>query len=314
MSKCLICYEDVKNADYHEKCAKRFFQTHSVPLLPYKIEELKEIAKNEIRESCANITGVQKKISLGVRKSKKERRLTFTNVWGRFILKPPADRYPEMPQVEHLSMMLAEAANIQVVPYALIRLASGELAYISRRIDRPKDGGKIHMEDMCQLTERLTEDKYKGSMENIAKAIRQYSSAPMLDIVRFFELAIHSFLIGNADMHLKNFSLIMKDPEKFFLSPAYDLLSTRLLIPESVDSEEMALPICGKKKKLSGEDFYIFGENINLTKIQIKNAINLFLDRLEIFYEIIDKSFLTDDMKNEFKGLIKSRALRLRHS
>ena len=311
MNKCLICYEPLENTDYHERCAKRFFQTPSVPLLPYKLGDMKEIAKNEIKKSCANITGVQKKLSLNIEKRKKDNRLTFVNVWGRFILKPPTDTYPQMPQVEHLSMLLARSANITVAPHALIKLASGELAYISRRVDRPRDGRKLHMEDMCQLTERLTEDKYKGSMENIAKKIEKYSSAPMLDVVRFFELTIHSFLIGNADMHLKNFSLLIKDSEHIYLSPAYDLVSTRLLISQSDDPEEMALPLNGKKRKLNKNDFYNFGKNIGLNKIQIKNVFDLFNSKLNIFYDLINKSFLTENMKVEFKKLIKSRANKL---
>lgn len=99
---------------------------------------------------------------------------------------------------------LAEAAKIAVVPHGLIRFTDGELCYITRRIDRLSDGQKVSMEDMCQLTERLTEYKYKGSYEQIAKAIKKYSSAPQLDLVNFWELVVFSWITGNSDMHLKN--------------------------------------------------------------------------------------------------------------
>ena len=149
-------------------------------------------------------------------------------------------------------MHMAEAAKIAVVPHSLIRFADGELCYITRRIDREHDGSKIAMEDMCQLTERLTEYKYKGSYEQIAKHIKKYSAVPQLDLVNYWEVVVFSWITGNSDMHLKNFSLY-KSPMGYCLTPAYDLLSTAIVMPE--DKEEMALTLNGKKARIRRSDF-----------------------------------------------------------
>lgn len=305
-------------SDYHPRCARHFFQKQGIPELPYTLADIKKLAEEEIRRSCASVSGVQKKISLEIQKNSKTQRLTLVGIWGRFILKPPTDQYPHMPLVEHLSMVMAKQMTPDgngVVPHALIRMASGELAYMSRRVDRPrtyeKTGEKLHMEDMCQLSERLTEDKYKSSMEHVAKIIKEFSSNPMLDVVRFFEMAIFSFLIGNADMHLKNFSLLIKDAEHIVLSPAYDLLSTRLLISEKDDPEEMALTLNGKKGKLSRDDFDAFGSAIGLKEKQIDNSMSLLKGKCDSFYRLIDISFLPENAKEDFKHLLQSRAQRL---
>ena len=146
-------------------------------------------------------------------------------------------------------MHLAEIAKIRVVPHSLIRFEDGELCYITRRIDRTNEGGKLAMEDMCQLSEKLTEQKYKGSYEQIAKLVLRYSSAPKLDLVNFWEQVVFSWITGNADMHLKNFSLYSPQQEVYTLTPAYDMLSTALVMPE--DTEELALTLNGKKRKFS---------------------------------------------------------------
>lgn len=166
-------------------------------------------------------------------------------LWGRYILKPQTDVYRALPELEDLTMHMAEAAKIAVVPHSLIRFADGELCYITRRIDRQKDGTKTAMEDMCQLSERLTEYKYKGSYEQIAKLIKKYSATPQLDLVNFWEVVVFSWIVGNSDMHLKNFSLY-KTPTGYSLTPAYDLLSTAIVMPE--DKEELALTLNGKKQ------------------------------------------------------------------
>src|SRR5690606_2026817 len=131
--------------------------------------------------------------------------------------------------------------------------------------------GKLAMEDMCQLTERLTEDKYYGSYEQIGKAILKHSVTPGLDVVNFFELVIFSFLTGNADMHLKNFSLLEQPGMGMTLSPAYDLVNTALVNP--TDDEEMALTLNGRKKKLKKQDFVAA---MNTLKVEEKQQENIF--------------------------------------
>lgn len=311
--KCLLCYRplDAKESPYHPRCAKKFFGKINTPSFPYQLKELDKIAKQVIRNSVT-VPGVQAKLSLHwAEKGKEAGRLTLVGLWGKYILKAPVNRFPQMPEIEDLTMHLAGFLKINTVPHTLIPLQSGELAYITRRIDRDKDGNKLHMEDMCQLTGRLTEDKYKGSMEQVAKVIRQYASNPGLDVLRFFEVTLFSFLTGNADMHLKNFSLIRDERNFISLTPAYDLLATRLLISIKEDSEEMALTLNGKKSNLKYTDFNTFAETIGLSERQVKNVFTRFRTGLQSAVAFIDQSFLSSKAKLRYKELIQKRAMRL---
>ena len=238
-------------------------------------------------------------------------KLTLVGLWGDYILKPPTANYPQLPENEDLSMHLADAFKIKVVPHSLIRLKSGELAYLTKRVDRDKKG-KLHMEDFCQLSERLTEDKYKASMEQVGKLILQYSSNPLLDALTFFEVTVFSFLIGNADMHLKNFSLLDYRNGMTGLSPAYDLLSTRLVIPVKDDNEEMALTLNGRKRNFKLQDFLVFGERLKLTEKQVQNSLKKFSKQLDKVLNFVDYSFLSADFKEEYKELVQKRAKRLK--
>ena len=208
-------------------------------------------------------------------------------------------------------MHMANLCKIKTVPHSLIRLKSGELAYLTKRIDRDNENNKIHMEDMCQLTERLTEDKYKGSMEKTGKTILKYSSNPVYDALTFYELALFSFLTGNADMHLKNFSLIHNSNGMIGISPAYDLLATRMLIPEKYDNEETALTLNGKKRNFTAHDFKLFGKSLTLNDKQIENVFNTFKNRLNDCISFIDKSFLSQENKDRYKKLILERKKRI---
>ena len=233
--KCLFCYKDLKEGqtDYHPACARKFFGVKNAPKLPYVRAQLGDLARKVVRAQTT-LTGVQAKLSLDIDKGGRNLpdRFTIVGLWGRFILKPQTDTYRALPELEDLTMHMAEAAKIMTVPHCLIRFSDGELCYITRRIDRLAGGGKVPMEDMCQLTGRLTEYKYKGSYEQIAKAIRRYSSAPQLDVVNFWEVVVFSWITGNADMHLKNFSLYNPDGGGYTLTPAYDMLATTLVMPE----------------------------------------------------------------------------------
>ena len=237
---CLYCYKPLADGevDYHKSCARKIFESTTVPVLPYTRANIKELAR-EIVSASTTVTGAQAKLSLDITRGHagEPQRFTIVGLWGRFILKPQTDRFANLPENEDLTMHLAEAAGIKTVPHSLIRFADGELCYITHRVDRTKNGDKIAMEDMCQLSERLTEDKYKGSYERIAKLIKQYSAAPLLDVVNFWEVVVFSWLTGNADMHLKNFSLY-RPADNYMLTPAYDLLSTSIVMPE--DDEELA--------------------------------------------------------------------------
>jgi serine/threonine-protein kinase HipA len=282
------------------------FGTPGPPELPYNLSEMKELAKKIVR-SQGIMTGVQPKISLGLEKTKQKKgRLTL--MMGEFILKPPSEYYEQMPETEDLTMHLAERCKIATVPHALIPLASGELAYITRRIDRSGDR-KIHMEDFCQLSELLTEDKYKSSMEQVGKIVGELSSFPGLNLYNLFELTLFNYITGNNDMHLKNFSLIDRDGA-WQLSPAYDLLNVNLV--NEKDHEESALTIAGKKRRLKKQDFVQLARSYHLTDAQIRNAFYDILSREKILLDFIDKSFLSNEFKVKYKEIMVSRSAVLR--
>ena len=310
MSKCLYCYQDLEEGmvDFHPQCAKRFFGTTVTPSFPYKHSEIKELAKEVVRSQTA-VTGVQAKLSMDIEKVQHETRFTIVGLWGRFILKPQTERYPHLPELEDLTMHLAETAHIQVVPHTLVRFADGELCYLTRRVDRTPKGGKIPMEDLCQLSEKLTEHKYRGSHEQIAKIIMHYSSAPKLDLVRFWEIVLFSWITGNSDMHLKNFSIYSPFTDNYQLSPAYDLLNTLLVMPS--DKEELALTLNAKKKKIKAQDFVSAMTNSGLDGKVIQNMFQRFRSAEEKWYDWIENSFLPQEMKTGYTMMIKERMSRL---
>ena len=310
---CLICYRPKKDEDrlYHRSCCRKLYGRLDVPELPYSFSELKKLAKRIVK-SRVTVPGVQAKLSLHLDSSiKKSQRFTLVGLWGNFILKPPLKEYPNMPEIENLTMYLAKLFGIETVPHGLIPLKSGELAYITRRIDRLSSGEKLHMEDMCQLNQRLTEDKYHGSLEQIGKIIKKVSSNPLFDCIRLFEMTLFSFLTGNADMHLKNFSLIYPVKEMVQIAPAYDLLATRLIIPEKDDPEEMALTLNGKKRNFTLNDFKAYAANLGLNERQIRNVFNRFSKALPQTKAAIDTDLFPDEIKDEFNRLISDRASRL---
>ncbi|PWD98316.1 HipA domain-containing protein [Marinilabilia rubra] len=311
-NKCLYCYQPLKesNSDFHAKCSRKIFGTSKAPVLDYSLDQMHELAKKVV-QSHVTVPGVQAKLSFHFEPARnRENRLTLVGVLGNYILKPPTPQFTNLPENEDLTMHLAGIFNIKVVPHSLIRLKSGELAYITKRIDRV-GGKKLPMEDLCQLSERLTEDKYKGSMEQVGKVIMQHSSNPLFDAQVFFELTLFSFLTGNADMHLKNFSLIDLENGLTQLAPAYDLLSTRLVISEKDDPEELALTLNGRKRKLKSADFMHLADSLKINRKQIDNIFKRFKNAIPKVLDFIDDSFLPEDKKVEYRELIETRAKRL---
>ena len=307
MERCLYCYQPLEQneTDFHSRCSKKIFGTATPPLLPFSKADIESLALEVVR-SQVTITGVQPKLSVDLEKEKGgEKRFTIVGLWGGYILKPQTEQYANLPENEDLTMHLARLAKINTVPHSLIRFKDGSLAYITKRIDRDKKGNKIPMEDMCQLTEKLTEQKYKGSYEQIAKKIVEFSAYPVLDLINYVEILLFCYLTGNADMHLKNFSLYKKIKETT-LTPAYDLLSTKLVIPE--DTEELALTLNGKKRKLKRSDFDNLLKTMKVEDKVIENTYNKFRKVLPLWYDFIEISFLPNQMKIDYKALIEHRS------
>jgi serine/threonine-protein kinase HipA len=312
--RCLYCYEplDSGEGDFHPKCSRKMFGTAVPPLLPYDESQLDELALEVIRSHTV-ITGVQPKLSLHLESAGKPRdpqRFTIVGLWGGYILKPPSSRFPQLPEIEDLTMHMASALRIATVPHCLIRMQSGNLAYLTRRIDRTKKG-KLHMEDMCQITGRLTENKYDGSYEQIGKAILRFSANPRLDVINFFEVVLFCLLTGNADMHLKNFSLIdIPEKEGMNLAPAYDLLSTALVMPS--DDEDLALTLNGKKKRITFRDFTTALKTLSVDEVVQDRMFAKFRKARPVLESLIDRSFLDKERQERYKELITKKYQQIR--
>ncbi len=312
---CLCCgkpiietaTEQEKAVGWHNRCVKRFFGTKTLPDIEVSEDVLEQLAIESTNKGLT-VPGVQKKMSLHLDKSGATPRLTLVNYPTGYILKPQTKEYPCLPEAEYLVMQMAEKAKIKTVPHALIRIKAQDnaLAYITKRIDR-RDGKMLAMEDFCQLDGRLTEDKYKGSYERCAKIIRNYSSRAGLDITELFIRVVFSFIVGNSDMHLKNFSLIETDENSgsYILSDAYDMLPVNTVNP--ADTEQTALTLNGKKRNLHRNDFLKFAD-----ACQIDRAVaGKIIDRLKRYEsEFIcetEQSYLTDEFIENINDLIKNR-------
>lgn len=310
--RCLICMSDLLKEEslYHKKCAKNLFGFSHTPIIDISTKDLDKLALLQINQRLT-LTGVQKKLSLSPTQDKKKERLTVVGLDGRFILKPSTDEYPEMAEIEHLCMKLAKLQQILMAECGLVYLSSGERAYITRRFDRIENE-KIQIEDFCQLSEKSTAKKYSGSSENLGKIIDKYSAQPQDDKLTLFQIILFSFWTGNADMHLKNFSL-WQDPRSQLIrmSPGYDFVSTRLLIPAKEDNEELALPINGRKSKIKWSDFLAFGENLKIPTKVIERVREKMLDSFFDAENLIERSFLSDEKKEAFHELLTERSKRL---
>ena len=302
MSRCLFCYQELEEGqqDFHPACARRFFGKAEAPILPYSRDNINDLAKQSVLNRIT-IPGVQTKLSMDVNKGGKDEpdRMTIAGLLGKYILKPKSEEFPWLPEVEDLTMHLAEIAKIKVVPHTLIRFNDGEMTYLTQRIDRDTHGKKILMEDLCQISERVTADKYKSSYEKIAKLIKQYSSAPMLDLVNFWEVVVFSWITGNSDMHLKNFSLISRTQGQYVLSPAYDLVNVHLVFPE--DEDELALTLDGRKKRINKQNLMRAMASSGLSDKVMENIFKKYTSVAQRWYDFIEISFLPDDLKEKYK-------------
>ena len=310
MSKCLYCYQELEagQVDYHPGCARKIFGSNVVPILPYTRENMSELARQVIRTS-ASVTGVQAKMSLDVNRGGKNEPAKFTIVglWGKYIFKPQSSKYPCLPELEDLTMKMAEAARIRTARHTLIRLADGELGYLTLRMDRGREGEKISMLDMCQLTNRLTEHKYYGTYQQLADTIKKYSTVPMLDVQRYWEVVLFSWITGNSDMHCKNFSLIDTGGGKYALAPAYDLLAVLLVDPEDTEEMAMSFTVGGLKTGFDRNTFLTAFTQSGISATVADKMINRMKGYLPVWETLISQSFLPDKMKAAYCRLLNKR-------
>ena len=310
MSKCLYCYQELDEGqvDFHPSCARKFFGNDTPPILPYTRDNMTELAKQVIRTSTS-VTGVQAKMSLDVNRGSKNEpaRFTIVGLWGKYIFKPQSAKYPNLPELEDLTMKMAEIAHIRTARHTLIRLADGELGYLTLRLDRGRKGEKISMLDMCQLTNRLTEHKYYGTYQQLAETIKKYSSAPMLDVQRFWEIVLFSWMTGNSDMHCKNFSLIDSGNGEYVLSPAYDLLAVLLADPQDPEEMAMSFSLGGKKNGFNRNTFMSAFTQSGIPATVADRMINRMAGYLPDWKKLISHSFLSEKMQIAYCSLLDKR-------
>ena len=309
--RCLCCGKTLSTPNetgWHKACIKRFFGTTELPEIDINNETLNLLA-TETTNKGFTVPGVQKKLSLHLVSDGSKPRLTLVNYPTGYILKPQVAEFEALPESEQLIMEMADMAGISTVPHALIK-GSGGLAYITKRVDRNLTKDNIEMlamEDFCQLDLRLTEDKYRGSYERCAKIIKKYSSRIGIDITEFYIRLVFCFIVGNSDMHLKNFSLIetTKGSQEYVLSPAYDLLPVNANLPE--DKEQFALTMNGKKMHILKGDFLKFASTCDIPR---KTAIKLIQNLVSYtpkWLKMCDDSILPDDLKERLRQIIIER-------
>ncbi len=310
MNRCLCCGKPLRTEtehEWHASCIKSFFGTKKLPDIDVSKEVLHQIVIDSTNKGYT-VPGVQKKMSLHLTAEGETPRLTLVNYPTGYILKPQTEKYTALPEMEYLVMQMAEVTGIKTVPYALIRMPSQEnsFAYITKRIDR-MDGKMFAMEDFCQLEERLTEDKYRGSYERCGKVVAKYSTASGFDMTELYLRTVFSFAVGNSDMHLKNFSLIETDEGsgKYVLSAAYDMLSTNVVIPS--DKEQLALTLNGKKQNIRRKDFLVFADTIGIPERSAEKMIEKIVKLKDKYISMCRESYMPDEMKDALEALIEER-------
>ncbi len=308
---CLCCGKPLRTKEetgWHKACIKHFFMTETLPEIEIDEQALTQLATETIQKGYT-VPGVQKKLSLHLFSQTKKPRLTLINYPSGYILKPQVEEFDSLPEAEQLVMTMADSIGISTVPHALMK-GRKEFAYITKRVDRifeKNDVKMLAMEDFCQLDLRLTQDKYRGSYERCAKIIRKYSSRKGLDMTELYLRLLFSFVVGNSDMHLKNFSLIETEEGsgKYVLSPAYDLLPVNVIMLE--DKEQFALAMNGKKMNLRRKDFMVFADECGISRTSAEKMIGLLVKKKETFISMCRASFLPEYMQERLCVLINER-------
>ena len=301
--KCLSCQISESGKEllkgYHKKCSRKIFGTDQPPDVPFKSTDV--VAEAQKMVGRMSISGAQPKLS--TIHNRKQSALTVVDRGGLFILKPPTDRFEFLPENENLCMNIAYTYGIEVPPHGLLPLVDGKLAYVVKRFDRRDDGSKLQQEDFQQLLQN--EDKYQGSYERIANFIKEHSNAPGLDLVNLFERALLFFVLGNGDAHLKNFSFLKKKEIGYSLSPAYDIVNSRLVLPE--EKEEMCLSLQGKRNNISKKDFQGLSEHLGLNIKQLNNALERLNGIRSSIEMMIEESFLEERLRSRFLEIFEER-------
>lgn len=302
MANCLCCQGTIEGEGrHHPRCLKKLFGTTWAPAIPFKVADMPSLV--EEAKGHISISGVQMKVS--VRLNKEKRELESVSAGGTHILKPEPDRFPQIPQNENLCMNIAEAMQMRVPPHGLFPMADGRLCYVVKRFDRSENGAKIPSETMFQILSAT--NKYTGSIELIGRALRDYTANVGLDTVDLFERVLVCFLIGNGDMHMKNWALLGAGKE-IALAPVYDFVSSRLYIK---DEEDSALTVHAKKNKLTRSDFEALAGNLRIDPKVMQHVFDKLARAKDTINLMVIQSELQHDLRQRLATIVSSRYSRL---
>jgi serine/threonine-protein kinase HipA len=304
MKICPITYEEIANkARYSEKGLQLLSPgLKNFKDFPFSAEEQRQQA--ETYASKLSIQGVQPKMSAAL--SIKEESFELVERGGTYILKPQAEHYKKVPENEDLTMRLAKTIGIEVPLHGLIYSKDGSLTYFIKRFDRYGQKKKAHVEDFAQLSGASRHTKYDSTMEKVAKVIEEFCTFPAVEKLKLLQRTIFSFLVGNEDMHLKNFSLIVRD-DKAELTPAYDFVNSTIVL--AGPKEQLALPLKGRKNKLKREDLIdYFGEQrLGINPKAIAGLLEELRAGTQEWDSLIQKSFLSAEMKKKYADIVRTR-------
>jgi len=304
MTVCLICLKPTKGADYHAECSQSLFGVGTLPKLELDVGDLYALAAEMAGKM--SISGVQEKVS--VRLSEDGSKLEVAKTGGRYILKPEPIRFSALPQNEHLTMCLASLVDIETPPFGLTRLKDGALAYVIKRFDRLDNGGKLAVEDFCQLSEARLKDKYNGSAEKCVSILQKYATEPLVETRKLFQQFLFGWWVANGDMHLKNISLITRPDGTRKLTPAYDLVSTRVALPKD---DTMALKIGGRHKKFTRRDWLDFAKYCQLPIKVAERLLDVQVKALGKATEIVQRSYLPEKKRDAYEKVLRERTAAL---
>ena len=305
MNICPITYEACEGNYSLSGLRKLSRNLKELQDLPFTAAD--QVFEAAIRAPKMSIQGVQPK--LGALLNARTNGFVFVDTGGRYILKPQNPQYRHLPENEDLSMRLAAMAGVPVPLHGLVYSIDGSMTYFIQRFDRV-GRKKIAVEDFAQLMGLSRDTKYDASMEKVAKTIDRYCTFPAVEKIKLFRLTLVNFLIGNEDMHVKNFSLLTREG-KVELSPAYDILNTTIVLGD--EKEEIALPIKGKKRKL---DVSLLVDYFGYARLALNHKIvSAVLKDLQgaarEWDRLISVSFLPDELKENYRSLLAKRRERL---
>lgn len=223
---------------------------------------------------------------------------------GRWLLKPQAGTFPNLPENEWVTQRLAARFGLGVPPSALVRLADDSWAYVVRRFDRLDGGRKLAMEDFCQLAGEHPAAKYSGSAERCGKLVTRYAAEPLVDLSRLFRQFVFCWWVGNGDLHLKNLALLRGGDARWRLSPAFDQLNTRLVLKD----DALALPVCGKRDNLRSETWLELAQRIGLGARAAEGVLAARATVLEEAKSLVMASPLPAAMRSDYVQLLEERA------